>query len=110
MGTLGPKYLIYGDLDPLGIGTTLGRLASNQALLPKATLVPNTTPGIVFGTRVLQWAVYGPFGICASTLFTWRPMGFEMPADSRHAGLFCAWLKQHPPSARLEGCTCPEGP
>ena len=26
------------------------------------TLVPNTIPGIVFGTRVLKWAVYGVFG------------------------------------------------
>ena len=25
------------------------------------TLVPNTKPGIVFGTRVLKWAVCGPF-------------------------------------------------
>ena len=27
------------------------------------TVVPKTIPGIVFGTRVLKWAVYGPFGI-----------------------------------------------
>ena len=27
-------------------------------------LVPKTIPGIVFGTRVLKWAVYGPFGMC----------------------------------------------
>ena len=26
------------------------------------TLVPKTIPGIVFGTSVLKWAVYGPFG------------------------------------------------
>ena len=26
------------------------------------TLGPKTTPGIVFGTRVLKWAVYGPLG------------------------------------------------
>ena len=27
------------------------------------TLVPKTIPGMVFGTRVLKRAVYGPFGI-----------------------------------------------
>ena len=27
------------------------------------TLVPRTIPGIVFGTRVLIWAVYGPCGL-----------------------------------------------
>ena len=39
------------------------------APLPKApytadfrTPAPNTIPGIVFGTEVLKWAVYGPFG------------------------------------------------
>ena len=26
------------------------------------TLVPKTIPSMVFGTRVLKWAVYGPFG------------------------------------------------
>ena len=25
------------------------------------TLVPNTIPGIVFGTRILKWAIYGFF-------------------------------------------------
>ena len=25
--------------------------------------VPKTIPGMVFGTRVPKWAVYGPFGI-----------------------------------------------
>ena len=27
------------------------------------TLLPNSIPGIVFGTRVLNWAVFGPLGI-----------------------------------------------
>ena len=27
------------------------------------TAVPEAIPGILFGTRVLKWAVYGPFGI-----------------------------------------------
>ena len=41
------------------------------------TLVPKTILGIVFGTRVLEWAVHGPFGMilgafrntCALTVF-----------------------------------------
>ena len=30
------------------------------------TLAPNTIPDIVFETKVLKWAVYGPFGLLMS--------------------------------------------
>ena len=36
------------------------------------TLVPNTIPEVVFGTRVLKWAVDGPFGLYKGTK-TGRP-------------------------------------
>ena len=46
-------------------------LADDSTASPKGpysahlrTLVPKTIRGIVFGTRVLKWAVYGPFGFC----------------------------------------------
>ena len=33
------------------------------------TLVQTTVPGMVFGTGDLKWAVYGPFGYLAHSLY-----------------------------------------
>ena len=51
-------------------GSELGSTPKFRNSYPKGpysvhlwTLIPNTIPGGVFGTRVLQWAVKGPFGL-----------------------------------------------
>ena len=46
------------------------RFLGRHCSIPKGSIdcpfkdsVPKTIPGVVFATRVLKWAVYGPFGI-----------------------------------------------
>ena len=47
------------------VGFSLHAEAQRVYILPiLRTLVPKTIPGMVFGTRVLEWAVFGPFGKC----------------------------------------------
>ena len=51
-------YLVYGP--KLGFYYAIYHYPKGPYTARLKTLVPKTVPGMVFGTRVLKWAVYGP--------------------------------------------------
>ena len=101
----------------MGESQLCGNVSPGKAVLfPKGpytahvrTLVPKTIPGMAFGTRLLKWAVYGPFGVLLILL---KPreqirlellpllcrggVGAHVPAISRVLGAVLLATRVHP--------------